>query len=125
MITLLSSSKIMESRTLMESALLGALSSKPAEAQIELADIAAHIARFSHRSMGEGLSRLETLNPELRENEKVAKTLAASNMVTDLDRAARDLSDQLAKQFADSLAEVGKSGSAEKIQAVVRKFGRA
>lgn len=125
MVTLLSSSKIMESRTLMEAALLGALATKPPDAPIEAADIAAHVVRFSSRQMGEGLFRLEKLNPELKQNEKVVKAFAASNVVTDLDRLARDFPDDRAKQLADAIVEAGKSGgSAAQFMEVLQKFGR-
>jgi len=102
MIALLGSPNLGTSRILTEGAIV------ELEA-LERVDRASVLRVSEHYSgVGEGLGRLERANSALVDNLSVARGLAASRAVPELDRLARSLDDQALVAFALELEEVAR-----------------
>lgn len=125
-VALFTSPKFMQSRTLMESGLRDLLAAKAAdpasgEERIGRAEVLKVSERFSNRRLGEGLARLEQVNPELKENARLVKTLAGAGVVTELDRVALALTEVELKDFTDEVTEAARRGTGERLVELVRK----
>ena len=99
MVSFLSSPKFERSEILMPAA-LSALKKESRQGGLDQAAVDRVAANFADPQLGEGLARLEKINPELRDD-KIVKKLIDTDQLHKLDRHARRLSD-------DSLANLAK-----------------
>jgi len=75
--------------------------------------------RFSHPQLGEGLSQLESLDERFKNDNKVVKTLAATELVPELDRIARKLPAEERRAFANTLLEHAATGKTERVSELI------
>lgn len=125
MVSLLSTEKF-TSRTLMEGAIRELESLKPVEqattdpkATIEKAEVLKVADRFSSPQLGEGLSQLENIDERFKSDNKVVKTLAATELVPELDRIARKLPAAERKTFADTVLEHAATGKTQRLSELI------
>jgi len=114
------------SRTLMEGAIRELESLKPVEqattdpkATIEKAEVLKVADRFSSPQLGEGLSQLENIDERFKSDNKVVKTLAATELVPELDRIARKLPAAERKTFADTVLEHAATGKTQRLSELI------
>jgi hypothetical protein len=106
---LLSSEKLAGSRTLTE----GALAELEALPVMDRGQLLPVLERFSAKGTGEGIARLERVKPELAAT-AIAKLIASSKMVPELDALAQKLNEDQLAILAEQLAEAaaGKDSAA-------------
>lgn len=117
------------SRTLMEAA-IHELESMQAPADESIPELKGQLTlekaavlkvedRFSSPQLGEGIAQLESLDERFKSDNKVIKTLAATELVPELDRIARKLPADERKTFADSVIEHATTGKTAKLSKLI------
>jgi hypothetical protein len=89
-VALLSSPKLEKSRLLTDSA----MREFEAEEKLDHGAALSVVTRYSVPGFGEGIARLEEINPEVADDEKVGKALASSGLLPEIDRIARAIADK-------------------------------
>jgi len=110
MVSLLSSPNFELSRTLTEGTLVELESVRALDRTTALPIL----ERFSSPGTGEGIARLEAIQPDLR-NTAVARTLAQTKMVPELDTLARNLTEEQLRQFAEALLTEARSNDPQRV----------
>ncbi len=87
---------------------------------IDRADVLRVAERFGDPRLGEGLSRLESIAPAIRENEAVVNILAESGDVVALDRVSRTLSPNELNTFSRELTNLAQGGNAAEVSSLIR-----
>ncbi len=75
--------------------------------------------RFDDPQMGEGVKRLEALNPEINRTPQIVNTLVQAQLVPELDALARQLSDAELADFTTQLVTEAGSGSVEGVKTLI------
>jgi hypothetical protein len=76
--------------------------------------------QFGDPRLGEGLSRLEAIAPEIKENDEVVNTLANSGDAIALDKIARTLSPTELTSFSRELTTLAGTGNTAAVNSLVR-----
>lgn len=92
----------------------------PTERPIDRAAVLRVAEQFGDPRLGEGLSRLEAIAPEIRENDMVINTLANSGDAIALDRIARTLSPTELTNFSRELTTLAGVGNTAAVNSLVR-----
>lgn len=122
-VSLLSSPKFEQSPLLLTGAIREL--EKPLEAvpgedvQLDRGQVLEVSERFADPQVGEGILHLEKINPELRENAEVVKTLGDTGLVPELDKLARTLPETELVELTNNLVELSKVGDVTRINEVV------
>lgn len=131
-VSLLSSPQISRSELLLRSTLnelenapvetpqLGDPAAPPTERPIDRAAVLRVAEQFGDPRLGEGLSRLEAIAPEIRENDVLINTLANSGDAIALDRIARTLSPTELTSFSRELTTLAGVGNTAAVNSLVR-----
>lgn len=130
-VSLLGSPQINRSNLLLRSAIrdLGNISSPESTetdepsteaSPINRASVARVAERFGDPRLGEGISRLESVAPALKEDETIVSTLADSGDVIALDRVARTLSPSELNTFGRELTTLAQRGNTAEINSLIR-----
>ncbi len=126
-VSFLSAPQINRSDLLLRSA-LNELENAPVDADtsadtarpIDRATVLGVAERFGDPRLGEGLSRLESVAPALRDNEAVVSTLASSGEAIALDRVARTLSSAELTRFSRELTTLASGGDTAAVSSLIR-----
>lgn len=88
---------------------------------VDRKSVAAISERYAGSGFGEGMSRLEAVNPDLGSSKKKQDLLAASGRLPELDRLAKTLSPQELDKFSTELADAtsGSAASSDKVAALI------
>jgi hypothetical protein len=79
--------------------------------------------RFGDPKLGEGIQRLEAVNPQLKTDSAIATTLAESGAVPELDRLGRVLPAAELPSFTRQVLDVARRGDASAVQSsILRKL---
>jgi hypothetical protein len=130
MVFLLSSPKFRLSRTLIDGALSelrGAhrdlvAAAPPDQAERVLLDresVLRVAQRYSDPDFGKGVLRLEAAVPELRDNEKLIKTVTRADLVPQLDLVARRLPEESLAGFAAEVLSLGNGNRTEDLAKLI------
>ncbi|MEA5463929.1 hypothetical protein [Leptothoe sp. PORK10 BA2] len=92
----------------------------PTERPIDRATVLRVAEQFGDPRLGEGLSRLEAIAPEIRENDVVVNTLATSGDAIALDKIARTLSPTELTSFSRELTTLAGRGNTAAVNSLVR-----
>ena len=76
--------------------------------------------RFSETKFGEGIARLEQVDPTFKESEVIVNTMSNSGKVPELDRLVRALPDDKLRLFSKELKTTAESGDGDRPQNVAR-----
>lgn len=87
---------------------------------IDRATVLGVAERFGDPRLGEGLSRLESVAPAIRDNEAVVTALASSGETIALDRVARTLSPTELTRFSRELTTVATGGDTAAVRSLIR-----
>jgi hypothetical protein len=90
------------------------------ERPIDRATVLRVAEQFGDPRLGEGLSRLESVAPEIRENQVVINTLASSGDAIALDKIARTLSPTELTSFSRELTTLAGAGNTAAVNSLVR-----
>jgi hypothetical protein len=95
---------------------------EPAPAKLDRAIVLQVAERFGDPQLGEGIRRLESVNDDLKSNDRVIRTLAQSGAVPELDQLAREIKDsgELAA-FASEVGDVAKRGDVATVNVLVNR----
>jgi hypothetical protein len=118
MVNNLAAPKFTNSLTLLE----GAIREYEAEDRIDRFSTIRVSTRFADPSLGEGLTRLENLNPNLAQP-SVSTALADAMIVPELDALARKLSPTELSPVADTIESLATTGTPQEIADYVRSQG--
>jgi hypothetical protein len=111
LVSFLSSPKFAESPALMQAALHDL--AQEGDDHLDRAAVHRVAARFADPRLGEGIARLESVSPELKDNPKFIKQLIESGQLPEIDRQARQLGDADLLAFAQEV-EAGALGGAKR-----------
>lgn len=75
--------------------------------------------RFADPQIGEGILRMETINPELREDAEVINTLAGAGVVPELDLLARELPEAEVTELTREIVNLSRGGETARISELV------
>ncbi|MBE9063954.1 hypothetical protein [cf. Phormidesmis sp. LEGE 11477] len=87
---------------------------------INRARVARVAERFGDPRLGEGISRLESVAPAIKENEAIVSALADSGDVIALDRVARTLSPSELNTFGRELTTLAQRGNTAEVSSLIR-----
>lgn len=124
LVSLLSSPKFAISQTLLNAAVGELEAAKtPTEAAEKLDRVAVFkvAERFGDPKMGEGIQRLETVHPQLKDNEVIANVVADSGAVPELDRLGRVLPEAELPAFAGQLATIAQTADAQTVNRYIKR----
>src|SRR5436309_1165457 len=128
MVFMLSSPKFSLSRTLQEGALTELREAHkdlsqdaPPETRVLLdrASVLKVAQRYADPDFGKGVVRLETTQPQLKENEAVIRTVTRAGLVPQLDLVARQLPENKVADFASQVRELGEAGKTEALAQLI------
>lgn len=87
---------------------------------VNRATVARVAERFGDPRLGEGISRLESVAPAIREDEAIVRTLADSGDVIALDKVARTLSPSELNTFSRELTTLAQGGNTADVSSLIR-----
>jgi hypothetical protein len=115
-VSLLASAPMSGSKLLLE----GAIAELEAKETVDHAAALAVATRFGHPLLGEGVARLEKINPDLATSATSIKSIASSGVVPELDRLAVLVKeDAEVESLASKVAEMAKAGEIEELATFV------
>ena len=117
MVSMLASPKFLKSKTLMQ----GAIRELEIEGKLEKIPALKVTERFADPKLGEGLTRLEAVKPDLLTRDKVLAILTRSAAIPELDRLARKVKDAELETLARDLENLAKENKPEKIATFVKE----
>ena len=117
MVSMLASPKFLTSKTLMQ----GAIRELEIEEKLERIPALKVTERFADPKLGEGLTRLEAVKPDLLTRDKVLAILTRSAAIPELDRLARKVKDAELETLARDLENLAKENKPEKIATFVKE----
>jgi hypothetical protein len=117
-VSLLSTSKIIDSKLLLE----GALTELERRETLDQSAALAVTTRFNEPELGEGIARLEKVTPDLGTNATLIRNVAGSGAVPELDRLVRLVkTDEELQALSETLVVTAKTGEPERVAELINK----
>jgi hypothetical protein len=116
MVATLAAPKFAASRTLIE----GAIRELEAQERLDRTSTLRVIERFAEPRLGEGVVRLENVNPNLK-SVNLSRALAQSGAVPELDRLARKVADRDLTALASEIEEAARTRSPQEVAALIKE----